>query len=105
LTHENIYYLLPLIYTCEYVYIYSAGFRYSFGFRVSAGLVLVIDFHSNRCSVRVWVSTLGFGFGCMETPPDPNPTRCHPYNRLSLPKYRGGKHSSHLIDRQPNSER
>ena len=22
MTHENIYYLLPLIYTCEYVYIY-----------------------------------------------------------------------------------
>jgi hypothetical protein len=27
-------------------------------------------------SVSVLVS--GFGFGCTETPPDPNPTRCHP---------------------------
>ena len=24
-------------------------------------------------------SVSGFGFGCTETPPDPNPTRCHPY--------------------------
>ena len=24
------------------------------------------------------VSGFGFGFGCTETPPDPNPTRCHP---------------------------
>jgi hypothetical protein len=59
LTHENIYYLLPLIYTCKYVYIYPRvsgihlGFGYPFGFRVSAGLVLVMDFHLNRCSVRV----------------------------------------------------
>jgi RNase adaptor protein for sRNA GlmZ degradation len=53
LTNENIYYLLPLIYTCEYGYIYPrvsgihSGFGYPFGFRVSAGLVLVMDFHPN----------------------------------------------------------
>ena len=65
MTHENIYYLLPLIYTCEYVYIYPrisdihSGFGYPFGFRVSAGLVLVMDFHPNRFRVRVRVSILG----------------------------------------------
>jgi hypothetical protein len=85
LTHENIYYLLPLIYTCEYVYIYPlvsgihSGFGYPFGFWVSAGLVLVVDFHPNRFSVRVRVSISGFGFGCTETPPDPKPTCYHPY--------------------------
>jgi hypothetical protein len=47
------------------VYIYPRvsgihlGFGYPFGFRVSAGLVLVIDFHLNRFSVRVRVSVLG----------------------------------------------
>jgi hypothetical protein len=25
------------------------------------------------------VFTSGFDFGCTETPPDPNPTHCHPY--------------------------
>ena len=61
---------------CVYLFV---GFRYPFGFRVSAGLVLVMDFYPNR--FRVSIS--GFGFGCTETPPDPNPTRCHPYNRLA----------------------
>ena len=31
---------------------------------------------------RVRVSISGFGFGCTETPPDPNPTRCHSYFKL-----------------------
>jgi hypothetical protein len=50
------------------------SFGYPFEFRVSAGLVLVIDFHPNRCSVRVRVSTLGFDFGYTETPSDPLPS-------------------------------
>ena len=50
------------------------------GFRVSAGLVLVMDFHPNQFLGRIRVSILGFGFECTETPPDPNPTRCHPYS-------------------------
>ena len=41
--------------------------------------VLEMDFHPNRCSGRVRVLSSGFGFGCPDTPPDPNPTRCHPY--------------------------
>jgi hypothetical protein len=50
-----------------------SGFGYPFGFRVSAGLVFVMDFHPNRCSVRVRVSTSSFGFGCTETPPRSEP--------------------------------
>jgi hypothetical protein len=62
------------------VYIYPrvsgihSGFEYAFGFRVSAGLVLVMDFHPNQCSVWVRVSNSGFGFGCTEILPDLNPT-------------------------------
>ena len=29
-------------------------------------------------SVLVWILNSGFGFGCPDTPSDPNPTRCHP---------------------------
>ena len=50
----------------------QSGFEYS---RVS---VLGMDFHSNRCSGRVWVLSSGFSFGYPNTPPDPNPTRCYP---------------------------
>ena len=38
-----------------------------------------MDFDPNRSSGRVRVLSLGFGFGCPDTPPEPNPTRCHPY--------------------------
>jgi hypothetical protein len=53
-----------LLFVASYLYMWicvylSAGFGYPFGFRVSAGLVLVMDFHPNRCSVRVRVSVLG----------------------------------------------
>jgi hypothetical protein len=68
------------------------------GFRVSVGLVLVMDFHPNRYSVRVRVSTLGFGFGCTETPPDPNPTRCHPYARRSTGST-VHHHGDHIVER------
>ena len=54
-----------------------SGIQSGFGYqRVS---VLGMNFNPNRCSGRVWVLSLGFGFGCPGTPPDPNPTRCHPY--------------------------
>ena len=62
---------------------YKMIFGYPIEFRVSAGLVLVMDFHPNRFRVRVRVSGSGFGFGCTEIPPDPNPTRCHPYRPLA----------------------
>jgi hypothetical protein len=99
MTHENIYYLLSLVYTCEYIYImhmfiespyfsyyvaYKAGFGYPFGFWVSAGLVLGTDYRPNRCSVRFRVSISGFGFGCTKTPPDSNLPRCHPYAPLGF---------------------
>ena len=61
------YYLLPLVYTCEYVYIYPRvlGIR-GFGFDDEFPPESV----SGSCS--------GFVFRCTETPPDPNPTCCHP---------------------------
>jgi hypothetical protein len=37
-----------------------------------------MDLHPNRFSGRIRVSSSGFGFGCLDTPPDPNPPRCHP---------------------------
>jgi hypothetical protein len=37
-----------------------------------------MDFHLNRCSGWIQVLILGFSFGCPDTPPDPNPPRCHP---------------------------
>jgi hypothetical protein len=57
---------------------YEVGFGYPIGFRLSAGLVLDTNFQLNRCSGRFQVLSLGFGFGCPDTPPDPNPTRYHP---------------------------
>jgi hypothetical protein len=77
---------------CVYL---SAGFGYPFGFQVSAGLVLVMDFHPNRFSVRVRVLISGFDFGCTETPPDPNPTRCHPQaHKLELRRAIGSRGES-----------
>ena len=44
MAHENIYYLLPLVYTCEYVYIYHA-----YVYRKS--LFLLLCCHTKRVSV------------------------------------------------------
>jgi hypothetical protein len=44
------------VYIYPRVSVIHSGFGYPFGFRVSAGLVLVMDFHPNRFSVRVRVS-------------------------------------------------
>jgi len=41
--------------------------------------VLGMDLHPNWSSGRVRVLSSGFGFGCPDTPLEPNPTRCHPY--------------------------
>jgi hypothetical protein len=80
--------LLPLICTCEYVYICAYVYKsvdcssyvaIRIGFRKSAGLILGTNFYLNRCSGRFGVLSSGFGFGCLDTPPDPNPTCCHPY--------------------------
>jgi hypothetical protein len=43
LTDENIYYLLPLVYTCEYVYIYHALF-------IRKSLLLLLCCHTKRVS-------------------------------------------------------
>ena len=64
----------------SYYVVIQSGFRVSI--RVSgirAGSVLGTNYHPNWCSVRFWVSISGFGFRCTETPPDPNPSHCHPY--------------------------
>jgi len=39
-----------------------------------------MNFNPNQCSGRVWVLISGFGFGCPDNPPDPNPPRCHLYS-------------------------
>jgi hypothetical protein len=62
---------------------YEAGFGYPIGFRLSTGLVLGTNFHPKRCSDRFQVLSSGFGFGCPDTPPDSNSTRCHPYFPLA----------------------
>ena len=51
--------------------------RIQSGFRYPRVLVLWMNFHSNRSSGRVRVLRSGFGFGCPDTPPEPNLTRCH----------------------------
>ena len=51
----------------------NSGFGYP---RVS---VLGMNLYLKRSSDRVRVLSSGFGFGCPDTPPEPNPTRCHPY--------------------------
>jgi hypothetical protein len=92
LTHENFYYLLPPIYTCEYVYIYprGSGIRSGFGYpRVCFG--------DGFPPESVFGSGSGFGFGCTETPPDPNPIRCHPYLWLLGQSLVGGFMSQFLI--------
>ena len=50
---------------------YPSGFMYP---RVT---VWGIDFDPDWSSGRVRVLSLGFGFGCPETPPEP--THCHPF--------------------------
>jgi len=55
LTHENINYLLPLVYTCEYVYIYHA-----YVYRKS--LFLLLCCYTKRVS-GIHSGIRGFGFG------------------------------------------
>ena len=53
-----------------------SDYPFDFGYpRVS---VLGLNLYPNRSSGRVRVSSSGFGFGCSDTPPERNPTRCHP---------------------------
>ena len=52
---------------------------YPFRFGYPRASVLGLNLYPNRSSGRVRVSSSGFGFGCPDTPPEPNPTRCHPY--------------------------
>jgi hypothetical protein len=58
---------------------FFADFGLSVGFRISAGLVLGMNFHPKWCSDRIRIFGSGFGFGCPDTPSDPNPIRCHLY--------------------------
>ena len=51
---------------------------YPFGFGYPRVSVLGLNLYPNWSSGRVRVSSLGFSFGCPDTPPEPNPTRCHP---------------------------
>jgi hypothetical protein len=57
---------------------YEAGFGSPIEFPLSTGFVLGTNFDLNRCLGRFRVLSSDFGFGCPDTPPDPNPTRCHP---------------------------
>jgi len=52
---------------------YKTGLRYPFGFRVFG-----FGFEDGLSSESVFDAVSGFEFGCTETPPDPNPPRCHP---------------------------
>ena len=79
MSHENIYYWLLLVYTCEYVYIYLrvSGIHSGFGYpRFGFGDVFPPESVSGSDSDF----DFGFGFRCTETPPDPNLTR-HSYSR------------------------
>jgi hypothetical protein len=60
---------------CSY---YVAIQKWVLGFGYPRVSVLGMDFDLKRCSGRVRILSLGFGFGCPDTPPDSNPTRCHP---------------------------
>ena len=75
MTHENIYYLLPLVYTCEYVYIYHAYvYKKSLFLLLCCHTKRVSGIHSGFGYPRVWFwgriitrivfgAVLGFGFG------------------------------------------
>ena len=56
------------------------------GFRVSIRVsgIRWFSFGDGLSPESVFGVVLGFdfGFGCTETPPDPNPPRCHPYGKL-----------------------
>jgi hypothetical protein len=56
----------------------SAGFGLSNGFWGSASFSFGDGFSPELASERFWVLGSGFGFGGLDTPPDPNPPRCHP---------------------------
>jgi hypothetical protein len=57
------------------------------GFRVSVRVLGIrgCGFGDGFPPESVFGSGSGFGFGCAETPPDPNPTRCHPYAHVGPP--------------------
>jgi hypothetical protein len=65
LTHENIYYLLYLIYTCGICVYLSAGFEYPFGFRVSVQVsgIRGFGFGDGFPPESVFSSGSGFDFG------------------------------------------
>ena len=55
------------------------------GFRVSIRVsgIRGFGFGDGFPPESVFGADSDFGFGCTETPPDPNPTRCHPYLKPS----------------------
>jgi len=62
---------------CCILFIHVNMCLYIHGFRVSVRVSGIHGFGFGDEFPPESVS--GFGFGCTETPPDPNPTRCHPY--------------------------
>ena len=70
-----------------HIFIESPYFSYyvaiQSGFRISIRVLGIRGFGFGDGlspeSVFGAVSGFGFGFGCTETPPDPNPPRCHPW--------------------------
>ena len=97
MTHENIYYLLPLVYTCEYVYIYIRGFRVSIrvsGIRSGFG-IRGFGFGDGFPPESVFRADSGFGFGfrfwvhgdSTRSEPDPLPSLTSSDTlSLSIPK-------------------
>ena len=62
-----------LLLVCKKNRVSDSGFGYPWV------LVLRMNLYPKRSSGWVRVLSSGFGFGCPDTPPEPNPTRCHPY--------------------------
>src|SRR6185312_10690278 len=75
----KIFIICCLLFIHVNMYIFIRGFRVSI--RVSG--IRGFGFGDGFPPESVSGSGSGFDFGCTETPPDPNPTRCHLYHGLT----------------------
>ena len=72
------YMFIKSIYCFYYVAIQKRVSSIQLDFGYPRVLVLEMNFDSNWCSGRVRILSSDFGFWCLNTPPDPNSTGCHP---------------------------
>lgn len=69
--HVDIIYIMHLLLEVTYCFFASLLYSGDFRFQGPTAFGFGLDYHRNRCSGRFSFLSLGFGFGSVLTPPDP----------------------------------